>query len=593
MANKKTFEVALLLTANDKASQIISNATAKAQARISAMSQLGNKAFGVGLGAGAVGVGITAGLSTFVKAAEESEIAGKRLEHTFKTMGETDNRAAREAANYASQLQMRIGVEDEEIQMVQSKIATFKKVSDETARMSGVFDRATNAAFDLAAGGFGEASQNAVLLGKALQDPMRGAAALSRTGALNKADVPLIKQIQLTRGLGAAQQYVLKAVERQVKGQAENTATAASKMRVKWAEVSETLGKTLLPQFTKLMSSVGKAADRFNNWASRNPALLSTILKIVVGVGALSLTVSALAFAFGGVFKVISGVMAVMNAYRTLMITMKAAQMAYTFTLLSTGSGFSAVSAGLKAMNLAFLTSPIFLVITAIALAVFLIIKYWEPIKAFFGKLWDNIKIGFSKFWQFVKNWGVLLLGPVGLVIKYWDKIPGWFSLLWGKVKSIFKTFLDFVLLVPRTFLNIGMNIITSIWDGMKSKVSGLFNFVKDVGKKIAGAFKSVLGIASPSKVFMDFGTNITEGASRGIQKGAPGVQAASRGMGASIAPRAGRSSGGGGGMTVNFAPVITGGGNPQDIAAEIKKLFPYFMRELESKMQRKAALSY
>lgn len=589
---KKEFEIALILSASDKASRVIAEAAAKSQKSISAMSKMGDRSFAVGRTAGAFGLATAAGLGLVVNAAEESEIATRRLEQTFRTMGETDNKAAAASAAYASELQTRIGVEDEEIMMVQSKIATFKKVSDETARMSGTFDRATAAAFDLAAGGFGEASQNAVLLGKALQDPAKGATALARTGALNKADIPLIKQIQATKGLGAAQEYVLKAVERQVKGQAANTATAASKMRIQFGEVAETLGKTLLPQVTKIFAEVGKVAARFNAWTQKNPELTGSIMKGVGALALLSLGISAAAFVFGGLFKAIA-------LGRSLFAAIKAAQLAYTVAMAAGATTTGGMTAAMTALNLAFLANPItwiVLGIVALIAAGYLLIKNWDKVKAFFVGLWVSIKSGFSKMWDFVKNWGVLILGPVGLIIKFWDKIPAFFSQIWTKVKGWFMGALNFFMSIPSKFLSIGSDIVMGIWNGIKSKAAALFNFVKEIGNKIAGAFKSVLGIASPSKVFMDYGVNITEGAKKGIEKGSPSLVKSSGGMGKSLAPNGGGSrggSGGGGGITINFAPVISGGGNAQDIAAQVKALIPELVREIQSVMDRKQRLAY
>jgi len=589
--SKKEFEIALVLSASDKASRVIAEASNRSQKSIANLSKMGDKAFAVGRATGAIGLASAAGIGLVVNAAEESEIATRRLEQTFKTMGEADNKAATAAAAYASELQTKIGVEDEEIMMVQSKIATFKKVSDETARMSGTFDRATAAAFDLAAGGFGEASQNAVLLGKALQDPAKGATALARTGALNKADIPLIKQIQATKGLGAAQEYVLKAVERQVKGQAANTATSASKMRIQFGEVAETLGKSLLPQVTKAMAEVGKIANRFNTWAQKNPELTGSIMKGVAALALLSLGISAAAFVFGGLFKTIALGRSIFNA-------IKAAQLAYTLAT-ATGAGVTGgMTAAVTALNLAFLANPItWIVLGIVALigAGYLLIKNWDKVKSFFSGLWVSIKSGFSKMWDFIKNWGVLILGPIGLVIKYWDKIPGFFSQIWTKVKGWFMGALSFFLSIPAKFVSIGSDIVMGIWNGIKSKAAALFNFVKEIGSKIAGAFKSVLGIASPSKVFMDYGVNITEGAKKGIEKGSPSLIKSSGGMGRSIAPNAAAARGGSGGgnITVHFAPVISGGGNSQDVAAQVKALIPQLVKEIQSVMDRKQRLAY
>jgi hypothetical protein len=564
---KKTFEVALLLTAKDEATRIIA-AAAAAQQKALKMSQIGDKAFGIGAKTGLAGAAILAPMTSFINAAEESEVAGKRLNNVFKTMGEVNGKAAEEAAKFADKLQYKIGIEDEEIMMVQSKIATFKAVSDETARMSGIFDRATQAAFDLAAGGFGEASQNAVMLGKALQNPALGAAALSKAGTLNKADIPLIKQIQATYGLGAAQKYVMGLIEKQVKGQAANIATDTQKMKIRLAAVQETLGNKLLPSFVKLTQKVSEIADKFSNWADKNPELLGTIVSLVTNIGLLLVSVSAISFAVGGVFKIISAGMAVMNAYRAMMVTVTAVQTAMAFSALSGATAMQTLQVALKTANLAFLTSPIFWIVAAIAVSVFLIIKYWEPIKKFFANLWTGVKVIFWKAIDFIKEWGLLFLGPIGWVIKAYQ-------------------------LLPDKFKNIGSDILMGLWNGIKSKAMALFDFVKGIGKGIANAFKNVLGIASPSKVFMDYGVNITEGAHNGIKKGQDRVIGASKNMGGSIKPTASRGGGGGGNSTVSvtFAPVINGGSG--DVAGQVKALIPELIRQIEAQMQRKARLAY
>ena len=589
MAGKKIFEVAMILSASDKATRTINEATANAKKKISSLSGMGDKAFAFGRTSGAIGLGIVAPLGMAINAAEESEIAFKRLDKTFKNMGETNSNAANDAADYASKLQMQIGVEDEEIQMVQSKIATFKKVSDESARMAGTFDRATAAAFDLAAGGFGEASANAVQLGKALQDPARGATALAKTGALNKSDIPLIKQIQATKGLGAAQEYVLKAVERQVKGQAANTATSAAKMKVTFSEVAETLGKSLLPQVQKAMSTVGNVVNKFNDWAQNNKKLLGTIVKVVGGLGLLSLIVSGASFIFGGLLKVIAGAIWLKKQYLFWTNLTAAAEKGSAMAkgILAIKTGFATAAQWL--LNTSLYGCPIVWIIAgvlAVIAIVVLLVKNWDKVSAFFSKIWSKIKNIFSDAWVFIKNI-FFNYSPYGLIIKHWDKISSFFSGLWVKIKQIF-------LAVPLIFIKLGSDIISGLWNGIKSKASALFDFVKGIGKSIANAFKTVLGIASPSKVFMDYGVNITEGAHKGIQKGQSKLTGASAGMAKSITPNSsGGKSGSGGGVTINFSPTISGGGSGSDISTEIKKLIPQLIREIESVMQRKQRLAY
>ena len=70
-------------------------------------------------------------------------------------MGDTTGEAAKAAEGYAASLSKKIGVDDDSIIAAQAQLVTFGAVSDETARSAGIFDRATAAAADLAAKGFG------------------------------------------------------------------------------------------------------------------------------------------------------------------------------------------------------------------------------------------------------------------------------------------------------------------------------------------------------------------------------------------------------------------------------------------------------
>src|SRR5262245_10885930 len=90
-----------------------------------------------------------------VDAATEAAVATARLDQIFQSMGDSTGQASDAAQAYASALSKKIGVEDESIMAGQAQLATFGAVSSESARMAGIFDRATTAGADLAAAGFG------------------------------------------------------------------------------------------------------------------------------------------------------------------------------------------------------------------------------------------------------------------------------------------------------------------------------------------------------------------------------------------------------------------------------------------------------
>lgn len=95
-----------------------------------------------------------------------------------------------------------------------------------------------------------------------------------------------------------------------------------------------------------------------------------------------------------------------------------------------------AVISGMRVLGAVFLTNPIGLAITGIALAAGLIIRYWEPIKTFFSGIWGSVKPIFTTAWTWIK--AIFNFSPIGLLINNWSKIGSFFSNIWSSIKSIF-----------------------------------------------------------------------------------------------------------------------------------------------------------
>jgi len=556
---KKTFEVALLLTAKDEATRIIAAAAAR-QRQIMAMSERGDRAFATGRTAGAIGLSIGAALALPLKAAADMESMNIALQTSFQG-NQKEAKAAFDAIN---------------------KFAAKTPYGLEEV-MTG-FIKLKNMGLDPSQEALTAYGNTASAMGKSLND-MVEAVADAATGEFERLKEFGIKAKSegenvtfMFQGVKTTVGKNSKEIEQYLKyignvkfaggieAQSKSVKGMMSTLKDGVIMTASKIGTTLLPRLKELINQVTPVIDKISAWVSKNPGLTEGILKAAAGMMALSLAVSAASFAFGGIFKTIAFGMTIIKTYRALVITTTAVQTAMAFSALSGATSMQILSAALKAANLAFLTSPIFWVVAAIAVSVFLIIKYWEPIKAFFGKLWTGIKVIFWKAVDFVKEWGLLFLGPIGWVIKAYQ-------------------------LLPDKFKNIGSDILMGLWNGIKSKAMALFDFVKGIGKGIATAFKTVLGIASPSKVFMDYGVNITEGAHNGIKKGQDKVVGASKGMGSSIKPTASRGGGGNSTVSVTFAPVINGGSG--DVAGQVKALIPELIRQIEAQMQRKARLTY
>lgn len=210
-----------------------------------------------------------------MKAAQESQIVDNKLTQVATSMGifgkETGTVVAR-LQDYAAQTMMQIGVDDEAIKTVQTKLLTFKELAKTAGLTGGAFDRATKAAFDLASAGFGTAETNAVQLGKALQDPVKGLTSLGRAGVtFTEQEKERIKTLVESNRMGEAQAMVLAAIEKQVGGTAAASMTASQKMSLVFGELQESVGQALLPAFEVLADFVTTTVlPAFQDWWSKH-----------------------------------------------------------------------------------------------------------------------------------------------------------------------------------------------------------------------------------------------------------------------------------------------------------------------------------
>lgn len=224
----------------------------------------------VGAAAIAAGVVVADFASKSIAAAEDVRQADNRLQQVANSMGlfgaQTDAVSAR-LIKFAESNEIVLATDAELIKSAQAKLLTFKNLAVSADETGGAFDRATMAALDLAAAGFGSAETNATQLGKALQDPIKGLTALTRSGvtftAQEKENIKVLVQSGKTL---QAQDLILQAIETQVGGTAEATAKASDKMKLAFENIYEQVGEALLPAFdefvvvlTELTPQIGDA----------------------------------------------------------------------------------------------------------------------------------------------------------------------------------------------------------------------------------------------------------------------------------------------------------------------------------------------
>jgi phage-related protein len=211
----------------------------------------------------------------------------------------------------------------------------------------------------------------------------------------------------------------------------------------------------------------------------------------------------------------------------------------------------------------------------------------WETITSVFRTAIDGV-LGF--FRALPQNILRLLTGATTWILSVGrDIITG----LWNGLKAVWTTVSSWFRDIPNMIRNIlsgatnwlsgiGRQVIDGFLNGMKNAWRAVTSWISGAASRVSGAFKSILGIRSPSRVFMEHGMDIGRGLQIGLEKMQPkvmaevgglvnvtGLSSQGLGVGQSLAPSTGV---GGGGVVYNIN--VTGGMmDPEGVAREVVRV--------------------
>lgn len=198
-------------------------------------------------------------LGDFISEAQESAKVGRLTENVIKSTGGAAKITADQVGNLATKLSNKTAVDDEVIQSGQNLLLTFTGIRNEVGKGNNIFDQASKAALDMAAGlnGGTVTAENlkgtSVQLGKALNDPIKGITALSRSGvSFTEKQKEQIKSMVKAGDTMGAQKLILAELNKEFGGAAAAAADPAQKAQVAWGNLKEQIGTGILPLFNKV-----------------------------------------------------------------------------------------------------------------------------------------------------------------------------------------------------------------------------------------------------------------------------------------------------------------------------------------------------
>lgn len=469
------------------------------------VGQKSSKSFGGAFGRGlksvvgpavaAAGVAGTIGLvKGAVAEAREAQKVGALTTQIIKSTGGAANVTAGQVGRLATALSNKTAVDDEAIQKGANLLLTFKNVRNEAGKGNKIFNEATAAAVDLSAAGFGSIDSASKMLGKALNDPIKGMTALGRAGVtFTASQEKQIKALVKSGDLLGAQKIILGEVKSQVGGAAAASATAGEKMKVAWDNAKESLGTALLPTIdalqTAITTKVIPAIVSFIGFLQKNPGI----------VKAFGIAVGAIALAFAAAFVAANAIV--------IGLGLVVAALVYAYTHSKTFR--TIVQTAFKVVRTVVVT-VIKVIVAVIKTGIAVIKAVWN----FFKSVPGIVSRAFNSAKNFVSSAirAVVRFVSNGVrdVLKFFRELP-------GKIAGFLKS-------LPGRMKSIGQDMMNGLINGIK-KIG------KTIGKVLVGLlpgplrkFAGALGLASPSKLFRQYGEWTVEGYVQGIDRKAPTV---------------------------------------------------------------------
>lgn len=442
--------------------------------------------------------------------ARESQKVNALTANVIKTTGGVAKITAGQVGDLAMAISNKTGVDDEAIQHGSNLLLTFKNVRNEVGKGANVFDRATAAAVDLSASGFGDVAGSSKMLGKALNDPMKGITALGRAGVTFSAGQK--KQIEgfvKAGDLLSAQKIIMKEVESQVGGAAAASATAGEKLTTVFGNFKETIGTALLPVIDKV---AGFLSERVI------PAMSGFFTQMQNGTGA------------GGAFVgFLKGIWSAVQPVGVFIMGTLVPAIKGIFASFQSNGGPGAVSgafAGLVAFFKTQVVPAVMAIVTAVQTYVSVILPIVQAfvtgMMARIGPMMPTIRAIFTQIGEII----VAVMGLIQAVISrvttvisfIWSRwggsIMSFISGVWAKVLVIIQAALTIISGVIKTMTAIFKGDWSGAWNGIKMILSGVWSAIKGI---ISAALNIIGGAMSGAWALIKLGVSSAWGGIKGL----------------------------------------------------------------------------
>lgn len=369
------------------------------------------------------------------------------------------------------------------------------------------------------------------------------------------------------------------ATQGQAAREAEGASGSLRALTTEIKNLSTDIGEMLIPIITPFIQKLKDIVAAFGQ-------LPPETQKVIVAIAGVAAAIGPLLMIFGPLISTIGTLVIGLNTMSTAMAGGATFVAALTKGFPALGAAISLISGPIGVAIAA---------MTALVAAGVLVYKNWDEIKATLDRVWGAIADFFTKTIPEAINKGLKTFSELpGKVANFMNELPGkigyalglalgnitkfgidavkwatteiprfiesimrfirelpsriWEQLTaalnrvreWGNnliswanntLPKVTSTIVSSFRELPSRLSEIGRDIVRGLWDGINSMASWIKSKVSDFVSGIVKGVKDVLGIRSPSRVFMDIGENLSLGLAEGIKGARAAVDNALAGL--------------------------------------------------------------
>ena len=310
-------------------------------------------------------------------------------------------------------------------------------------------------------------------------------------------------------------------------GTLKNVADAAAGS---YSNLLTELGASIAPELKAIITWLGEMAVGMGGWARENPKTTRAIMLTVAALGVLLTVAGAITMAIVAVLGPMTAARFLLGKWALGLLASRAAATGAASSLgllarmwTALGSALTRVGPWLVRMGpwLAGASKGAWAWGAKLATAVPVVLRFALALM------------------RLVPVWGWLATAAV-MWFQNWEGIKGGWLLLWEDLSqsasNSIRGLVQGLGWLKGQFFAIGGNLMEGMAGGIVAGVGAVANAINGVAESTMAWFREKLGIASPSKVFMQYGGWISEGAALGMQGGAGAVRTAALAVAAAAA---------------------------------------------------------